>query len=935
MASTLVREATVRVAARVSDRVPAPVRRGAKDQLAVAAGQLLAGAGNLSFSLVAVRLLSPGAYAQLSVFLALYLVVNLPTLSLSAIAALSPDAAPGLRRGLGRLAGVGGGLAALASPWLAPALHLSLLLALALAADVPCAVLLSVGRGRLYGQRHHHRLVASLTAEPVVRLSAGVALTAVAGAGGGAIGVVAGGYLAWAVTGLERRATAGRRHVRPLRLSPPDRATGLAFLLLALLQNIDLLLANRLLPPAQAGQYAVLSSLGGLAAFASATIPLVLLPQAARRQRHALGTALGVGAGLGAAAVAVTAAAPGLVTGALFGGRYAPVAPLAGRYVGAMALFGISRILVAHDCATRRPRTAVLALVAVAGGQTGLILALPRRPEAIATATVAAMATVTAVLVGHEASRRLRGGALHGWAGAVVQRLTRPTVAARNELLCLQARANVALTQPVVAGLAAITAVGVGVRLVVPRGLWLDEATSLFQAKMPFGAMIANLYNTDVHPPLYFSLLWVTERALGTGEMAVRVPSIVFGCLVVPLAYVAGRDLYDRRTGLMAAALATTAPMLVWYAQEARMYSMFMLFGLAAAWSQVMAIRRGRTRDFAFFALSCAALGWTEYFGLLQVATQQLIFVLVCWQRRRLPEGRRLIRGWAWATAATAAALVPVGLFAYHQFLANQASGRGFNLLVSGGAPPQAGNTVASLGRGLSVYVVLANLIWAVGGYHSDPTMAEIAATWPLGMLAAFVLLGRRMGFVTKVLLAVVAGTILLLIVLALFKRPLLDVRYFSGVVPVMVVLAARGITGCARRRWALGLLAGMVLVTCTVGLVDQQLNGSNPRTYDFRGALREIDRQFRPGDLLAYAPGDLHQLVAYYAPHARAEVLAPSTVVPRHGRLFLMTSQRLLGTKTATAQVGTMISRLERRDRLAKEFDQPNVQVWELVRRS
>ena len=70
-----------------------PLRALAGEQLAVAAGQLAAGVGNLAFSLVAARLLAPGAFAHLASFLALYLLVHVPAASLSAGSALTPELA--------------------------------------------------------------------------------------------------------------------------------------------------------------------------------------------------------------------------------------------------------------------------------------------------------------------------------------------------------------------------------------------------------------------------------------------------------------------------------------------------------------------------------------------------------------------------------------------------------------------------------------------------------------------------------------------------------------------------------------------------------------------------------------------------------------------------------------------------------------------------
>ena len=86
-------------------------------------------------------------------------------------------------------------------------------------------------------------------------------------------------------------------------------------------------------------------------------------------------------------------------------------------------------------------------------------------------------------------------------------------------------------------------------------------------------------------------MLWLTVRAFGDGELAVRLPSLIAGTLVIPALYELGRELYDRRTGLVAAAFAAVSPLLIWYSQEARMYAFVALFGLLALLTQLRAIR--------------------------------------------------------------------------------------------------------------------------------------------------------------------------------------------------------------------------------------------------------------------------------------------------------------------------------------------------------
>src|ERR671911_1420331 len=95
--------------------------------------------------------------------------------------------------------------------------------------------------------------------------------------------------------------------------------------------------------------------------------------------------------------------------------------------------------------------------------------------------------------------------------------------------------------------------VGLAIRAAVPRGLWLDEAISLHQAHLGLPELIQNLAQTDRHPPLHAVVLWATMRVFGDSDLAVRLPTIVAGTLVIPALYALGHELYDRRTGLAAA----------------------------------------------------------------------------------------------------------------------------------------------------------------------------------------------------------------------------------------------------------------------------------------------------------------------------------------------------------------------------------------------
>ena len=381
--------------------------------------------------------------------------------------------------------------------------------------------------------------------------------------------------------------------------------------------------------------------------------------------------------------------------------------------------------------------------------------------------------------------------------------------------------------------LAGVTLAGLALRLAVPRGLWLDEAISVHQANLSFHDMFENLQFGDRHPPLHHITLWLTVRAFGDGEMAVRLPSLIAGTLVIPALYLLGRELYDRRTGLVAAAFGAASPLLIWYAQEARMYAFVTLFGLLALWTQLRAIRNPSWVNWAAYILATAALLWSHYFGLLLIGVQQLIWVGVIIHRRRTGEPVRAIAlGFAYSLAVLAIQLVPLITFAQKQFDSTEAAF---------GSPAGTYDT-------LSFYAVVSNMAWALWGYHPDGITELLAAGWPLLLLLSLLLLGRG-GSRQTIILAVAAITpIVILVFVALYDRELFEVRYFLVAIPLLFLLIARLVTGWIRRPAARLAVTGVIVATLLVGLYDQQINDDNPRLYDFRGAIEEVEEVAGPG---------------------------------------------------------------------------------------
>ena len=205
-----------------------------------------------------------------------------------------------------------------------------------------------------------------------------------------------------------------------------------------------------------------------------------------------------------------------------------------------------------------------------------------------------------------------------------------------------------------------VVAMGAGLRLyrIGAQPLWVDEASSLRFARQT----LPQLWNWHSlvdpgNPPLYYSLLhgWLV---FGDSETALRLLSALFGVLTIPLVYALGRTIRDHRLGIVSALLFAISPFQIWYAQEARGYSLLALGATAAMWGVASLLRTpersGRVREsgwawLAYVAGTTVALLAHDTAVFLPIGANALILGW-WWTHGRGPHG--FLRNWLLAQLA-------------------------------------------------------------------------------------------------------------------------------------------------------------------------------------------------------------------------------------------------------------------------------------------
>jgi mannosyltransferase len=350
------------------------------------------------------------------------------------------------------------------------------------------------------------------------------------------------------------------------------------------------------------------------------------------------------------------------------------------------------------------------------------------------------------------------------------------------------------------------------------QSLWYDEAfTPVHVLHGGLGATLEGVVHTENTPPLWYVLIWGWSRIFGTGAVALRLPSALFGVATVPLAWAIGRELSGRRaTAIAAGAFVAVNPLFVWYSQEARAYGLFVLMSALAMLCFLRAQREPTHRRLAAFAMSASLALLSHYFAAFLVAPMVLLLLL----RRYRADDQA---GWG-ASLLACGAVAVVGLALL--VLASAQGGHGAQWIEQWAlssrlqAIPQyylTGYSGAPLGHGVELLValpILAGLGW--GGWHVLEPGEERGAL---------------------IALALAACGVLLPIVLVVFGADYLAPRNLvAAMIPVSAVIA---VVVTARRAGRAGaVLAALIALAFLAISIDVDLSPRLQRG-DWRGVAR------------------------------------------------------------------------------------------------
>lgn len=362
------------------------------------------------------------------------------------------------------------------------------------------------------------------------------------------------------------------------------------------------------------------------------------------------------------------------------------------------------------------------------------------------------------------------------------------------------------------------------------KSLWLDEAWSFKFASMNLVEILAS--PDKPNPPLYYAILHFFLE-FGKSEFIMRLPSVIFSVLCIPLAYKIGMDLFNCRVGLLNAFLLATSPFFYWMAQEARSYTLFTFFSLLSLIFFYNALRGNNLLLWIGYVLSISLGIYTHYFASFLILIEFLFMILYFKQYKAVFSSFLL-------------SLIAILLLILPQIMSFFT---GMSLKLDEGAVwgmPPSSSFVPSIFINLSIgqgypwlFVALPFFIFLYGLYNSYIDNKE--AFW---LSAIWIFMPILISF------------------LLAFKINI-DVRYFIFILPIYLAVISRGFIVIRRKRAAFFIT--VFLIFCIFNSCLLYENYDKPKE-DWRSVGSMIKDSSSPGDCIISIPGGiLEPCLSYY----------------------------------------------------------------------
>lgn len=378
------------------------------------------------------------------------------------------------------------------------------------------------------------------------------------------------------------------------------------------------------------------------------------------------------------------------------------------------------------------------------------------------------------------------------------------------------------------------------------QSIRLDEAQSLWISTKPMD-LILKFTGEDVHVPLYGTILHFWVQIFGTSVLAARSLSVLFYLATLPFLYLAIKESSNSRIAFLTTGLFAISPFVIWYSNEARMYTLFTMVVSASHLFFLRVLRTdAKSNKLGYFLATLLGI-YTHYFFLFVVLTQ----FLYLWIYSTSQKTRLKIIALQFLGGIT---FIPWGLYALHLGV-----GSNTQPLIP---PPTS-------------YNIFQTLVLFLFGFQGQFLQSLFVSLWPLAVIILFFIFTRRQKVPVEnsgYFIMMTFLPIIFIFLISMFK-PIFLARYLIFVVPTLfylIMLVVIYYSGKLART----VLA--ILLIATAGLLFyQNTSASTSVKEDYRCVDQVLNSQVTSEDIVAVtAPFTVYPIEYYYKGRARIDTI-------------------------------------------------------------
>lgn len=410
------------------------------------------------------------------------------------------------------------------------------------------------------------------------------------------------------------------------------------------------------------------------------------------------------------------------------------------------------------------------------------------------------------------------------------------------------------------------------------KSLWLDEGITYYNSSgTNLSEVFTKVAHLDQSPPGFYIFTHYYLEFFGNNEFGLRMIPLIFGVLTILFTFLLGKELFGKTTGLVAAFLLAINAFHIGFSIEARMYALVALEAVAALYFLLKAVRSEGLKKFLYWVLftlfAIAGLYSHNFFAFVAVALViSFAFILFSEKNKLINLGLAFLSG-----ILIVSAYIPWLPSALKQFQVER-------------------------------YWIAPNHISDIWNYLFEFMNRDFNLFWSAVAVGIFAIFGTLLYFWNKNYKRETIGLLVLIIFLVLGMglplyyslnvEPILKIRYMVFLVPIIMIIIARGVTLLGKINKVFSVI--LALLFCLSAFYYSQPWSASAYPMEMNEDFREIYQRIsrNPAPVVVHTPSIAHVMNFYnednlnITPFPNSFDLSDYNIDLTYKRLFLRTIQ-------------------------------------------